>query len=75
MSPKEMGEIVAANKFVAPTTAVITARKKVPNADVVRADLCKQENSFIYVIVALNKEGRAMHVLVSPESGKVTATK
>lgn len=72
--PKEMNRIVSANKFIAPTTAVVTARRNVANADVVRAELCKRGSGFVYVIIALKKDGRALQVLVNPESGKVIET-
>lgn len=71
---REMTSIVSQNKFVAPTAAVVTARRSVGNADVVRANLCHREDGYVYVIVALKKDGRAMQVLVNPESGKVVET-
>jgi hypothetical protein len=74
VSQKEMTGIVSANKYIAPTAAVVTARRNVSNADVVRADLCKRGDGYVYVIVALKKDGRAVQVLVNPESGKVMAT-
>lgn len=74
VSQKEMASIVAARKYVAPTVAVVTARRHVANADVVRADLCRRGEDFVYVIVALKKDGRAEQVFVNPESGMVAGT-
>ncbi len=71
---REMVNVVTSNQFIAPPEAVVTARRSAGNADVVRASLCRRENGYIYVIVALKKDGRAMQVLVSPESGKIIET-
>lgn len=72
--PREMRELVAANKYVAPTAALVTARRSMPNADILRADLCRRDGAFVYVIIALRKDGKAVEVLVDAASGKVIAT-
>ncbi|HEU4519734.1 MAG TPA: hypothetical protein VFS03_09475 [Microvirga sp.] len=69
--PREMPEVVESNGVVAPATAVITARRQVPNADVVRANLCWNDKSLVYVIVALRKDGRVVHVMIDGPSGRV----
>lgn len=74
VSPREMRELVANNKYVAPTAAVVTARRSLSNADVLRADLCRRDGAFVYVIVALRKDGKAVEVMVDAASGKVIAT-
>lgn len=74
VSAKEMRELVAANKYVAPTAALLTASRSMPNADILRADLCRQGEVFVYVIIALRKDGKAVEVLVDAASGKVITT-
>lgn len=69
-----MRELVANNKYVAPTAAVVTARRSVPNADVLRADLCRKDGAFVYVVIVLRKDGKAVQVMVDAASGKVIAT-
>jgi hypothetical protein len=69
--PREMQEILAAQTLVAPAAAVMTARRQVPNADVVRANLCRSDNTLVYVIVALRKDGRVVHVMIDGASGRV----
>lgn len=71
VSPREMPEIVAASGVVAPAAAIMTARRQVPNADVVRANLCWSERVLVYVIVALRRDGRVVHVLIDGPSGQV----
>jgi hypothetical protein len=41
MPPREMQATLADLKLVAPTMAVVTARHAVQDADVLRADLCR----------------------------------
>jgi uncharacterized membrane protein YkoI len=74
VSPKDMSAIVSQNKFIAPTSAVVTVRRNIENADVVKAELCQRGSEFVYVIVALKKDGRAVQVLINPESGKIVET-
>ena len=45
LEPGEMRETVADNKVVAPATAVVTARRAVPGAEIVRANLCRVETN------------------------------
>jgi uncharacterized membrane protein YkoI len=51
----------------------MTARQQVPNADVVRASLCRNDNALIYVIVALRRDGRIVHVMIDGSSGRVAS--
>lgn len=69
--PREMQEAVAAKGVVAPATAVMTARRQVPNAEVVRANLCRSSDALVYVIVALQKDGRIVQVMIDGSSGRV----
>ncbi len=73
LSPGDMREIVSANQVVAPLSAIRAARQAVPKADVVRARLCHQQQALVYVIMALRKDGRFVHVTVDASSGKVAS--
>ena len=68
---KEMQEVVASHRVVAPVAALNLARQQVPNADVVRANLCHSDNALVYVIVALRKDGRVVQVMIDGPSGRV----
>jgi len=71
LPPREMQEAVAAKGVVAPASAVITARRQVPNADVVRANLCRSSDTLVYVIMALQKDGRIVQVMIDGPTGRV----
>lgn len=71
LPPREMQEAVASKGIVAPATAVMTARRQVPNADVVRANLCRSSDALVYVIMALQKDGRIVQVMIDGSSGRV----
>lgn len=71
LPPREMQEAVASKGIVAPATAVMTARRQVPNADVVRANLCRSSDALVYVIMALQKNGRIVQVMIDGPSGRV----
>jgi uncharacterized membrane protein YkoI len=68
---REVPEIVANSGVVAPAAAVMTARRQVPNADVVRANLCRSDNVLVYVIMALRRDGRVVQVMIDGPSGRV----
>lgn len=71
VSPRDVQEVVETSGVVAPAAAVMTARRQVPNSDVVRANLCRSDNALVYVIVALRKDGRVVHVMIDGPSGRV----
>lgn len=71
LQPREMQEAVASKSIVAPASAVMTARRQVPNADVVRANLCRTSGTLVYVIMALKKDGRIVQVTIDGSSGRV----
>jgi uncharacterized membrane protein YkoI len=71
LPPREMQEAVASKGVVAPAAAVMTARRQVPNADVVRASLCRSSDTLVYVITTLQKDGRIVQVTIDGSSGRV----
>ncbi len=75
LPPREMQEAVASKGVVAPAAAVITARRQVPGADVVRASLCRSSDALVYVIMALQKDGRIVQVMIDGSSGRVRSVK
>ncbi len=71
VSSRDMQEVVATSGVVPPAAAVMTARGQVPNADVVRANLCRSSDTLVYVIMALQKDGRIVQVMIDGSSGRV----
>lgn len=71
LPPREMQEAVASKSIVAPASAVMTAKRQVPNSDVVRASLCRSSDTLVYVIMALQKDGRIVQVMIDGSSGRV----
>jgi uncharacterized membrane protein YkoI len=71
VSPREMQDVVASAKIVAPAAAITVARQAVPNADVVRAQLCRSDDVLVYIIIALRQDGRIVHVRIDAPSGRV----
>jgi uncharacterized membrane protein YkoI len=71
LPPREMQEAVASKGVIAPASAVMTARRQVPNADVVRANLCRGSDALVYVIMVLQKDGRIVQVMIDGPTGRV----
>ena len=72
LPPAEMREMVADHHVVAPIRAMRTARRAVPGADVVRANLCRSSDTLVYVITALRKDGRVVQVMIDAPSGELS---
>jgi uncharacterized membrane protein YkoI len=75
LPPREMQDVVLSNGVVAPASAIMMARRQVPNADVVRANLCRTGNGLVYVIMALSKDGRIIQVMIDGSSGQVRSVR
>jgi uncharacterized membrane protein YkoI len=73
LDPGEMREIVASSRVVAPAMAVHAARRAIAGAEVVRANLCRGDDRLLYVIMALRRDGRFVHVTIDAVSGKVAS--
>ncbi|MET0427459.1 MAG: hypothetical protein ABW026_03085 [Microvirga sp.] len=71
LPPRELRQAVASQGVVAPVAALLTARRRVPNADVLGANLCRDENVLVYIIMALQADGRIVQVRVDGPSGTV----
>jgi uncharacterized membrane protein YkoI len=64
-------EVVSAHKVVPPGRAIVLARGAAPEADVVRAVLCRQGDTLVYLVMALREDGRLVRITVDAMSGKV----
>ena len=71
LGPSEMREVVSTNAVVPPASAVMMVQRQVPNADVVRANLCRSDNTLVYVIMALGKDGRLIQVMIDAPTGRI----
>jgi uncharacterized membrane protein YkoI len=75
LSAREMQEVVSTERVLAPALAVAAARRAVPNAEMLRANMCRDRDVLIYVISVLRKDGRVVHVVIDARSGKVADVK
>ena len=46
-------------------------RRQAPEAEIVRANLCRGQIGLVYVIVALRGDGRFVQVMIDAPSGKI----
>ena len=75
IGPKEFQDIVASNGVVPPAAAVVAARRQIPDAEVVRANLCRNDNALVYVIMALRKDGKIVQVMIDAPSGRIKSVR
>lgn len=75
LPPREMREVIDGGEVVAPAMAVIVARRTVPEADVLRAALCRTDEGLVYRIMALRRDGRVVQVVVDAPSGRVVSAR
>lgn len=71
LSSGDATEAVASRKVVAPRDAIVLARRTVPDADVLRAALCREPDQLVYRITVLRRDGRLVRVTVDAPSGKL----
>ena len=71
LSSGDASEAVSAKRVVAPGQALVLARRAVPNADILRASLCRDPDDLVYRITALRHDGRLVRVTVDAPSGRV----
>ncbi len=71
LSSGDATEAVTTHKVVPPGRAIVLARRAVPNADVLRAALCRDPEALVYRITVLRPDGRLVRVTVDAPSGKV----
>lgn len=64
-------EAVSSHKVIAPARAIVVARGAAPGGEIVRAALCRDGPSLVYLVLALGKDGRLLRVTVDATAGKV----
>jgi uncharacterized membrane protein YkoI len=67
----DIQEATDQGKVIEPKAAILTARRLVPGADVMRGGLCREGDVLIYRFMVLGKDGRLIHVTIDGPSGKV----
>lgn len=75
LSSADLTEMVTKHQVVSPGQAIALARRAVPNADVLRASLCRDPEALAYRIMVLRKDGRLVRVTVDARSGKMKAVR
>ena len=70
LPPREMQEAVAEKGVVTPASAVMTALRQVPAADVVRESLYRISGALVYVIIACHEDGRIGQEMIDGSSGR-----
>jgi uncharacterized membrane protein YkoI len=71
LSADETREAVTAGQVMQPALASRHARDAAPG-EVVRISLCRQGESFVYVVTTLKRDGRVARVTLDGHSGKVS---
>lgn len=71
LSSGDAQEAVTTQQIVKPGRAIVLARRAVPNADVLRAALCRDAEVLVYRIMILRRDGRLVRVTVDAPTGTV----
>jgi hypothetical protein len=71
LPPRELQQVIYTEKLIPPAAAVTLARRQAPEAEIVRANLCRGQIGLVYVIVALRGDGRFVQVMIDAPSGKI----
>ena len=71
LAPGEMREVISTQALMPPANAVMLVQRQMPQADVVRANLCRTDNTLVYVIMALSKDGRLIQVMIDAPTGRI----
>lgn len=72
LSPADLREAVADKRVIEPVAAIRAARQVIPRAEIQRARLCRHEDGLVYLLTALRRDGRFVHVMVDAKTGEVT---
>ena len=75
LPPREIHQVSEEHRLVAPDAAVVAARHAVQGGDVLRANLCRDGQGLVYVIIALRKDGRVVQVTIDAPSGKLKSVR
>ncbi|KQP88062.1 MULTISPECIES: PepSY domain-containing protein [unclassified Methylobacterium] len=72
LSPADLREAVADKRVIAPVAAIRAARQVIPRAEIQRARLCRQDETLVYLLTALRRDGQFVHVIVDATTGQVS---
>lgn len=70
LSKTEQRAAVAANKAIPLTQAVKSVRDRGNRAEVVRARLCRRDETLLYVLTLLSPNGKVIRVIVDAANGE-----
>jgi uncharacterized membrane protein YkoI len=57
---------------IAPVAAIRAARQVIPRAEIQRARLCRNDETLVYLLTALRRDGQFVHVVVDATTGQVS---
>jgi uncharacterized membrane protein YkoI len=72
LSAADLREAVADKRVIAPVAAIRAARQVIPRAEIQRARLCRSDDTLVYLLTALRRDGQFVHVMVDATTGQVT---
>ncbi|KQP38273.1 hypothetical protein ASF49_04470 [Methylobacterium sp. Leaf104] len=72
LSPADLREAVADKRVIAPVAAIRAARQVIPRAEIQRARLCRNDETLVYLLTALRRDGQFVHVVVDATTGQVS---
>lgn len=64
-------EVVTSRKVIAPASAMVAARRAVPDGAILRASLCRERDVLVYRLTTIRSDGRVIRITVDAPSGKV----
>jgi uncharacterized membrane protein YkoI len=71
LSKAEQRAAVGANRAIPLAKAIKSVRERGHHADLVRASLCRQNESLIYVLTLLGRSGKVIRLSVDAGSGEL----
>lgn len=71
LSAADLREAVADKRVIEPVAAIKAARQVIPRAEIQRARLCRHDDTLVYLLTALRRDGRFVHVMVSATTGQI----
>lgn len=72
LAAADLREAVADKRVIPPVAAIRAARQVIPRAEIQRARLCRSDNTLVYLLTALRRDGQFVHVMVDATTGQVT---
>ena len=72
LSPADLREAVAEKRVIAPVAAIRAARQVIPRAETQRARLCRSDDTLVYLLTALRRDGQFVHVVIDATTGQVS---